>query len=128
MNNNSHNTTITQKKPKRKFNFIDFLIILVVVAIIGILIYVFSPWAHIEKLWTNNKVELTYFVEIKDVDIAYVESIKKDDGVINSVNKNSLGTVSGNSSPRISALRHSTGNRGPTVRRPCRCPRWRDGL
>lgn len=94
MNNSSHNTTVTQKKPKRKFNFIDFLIILVVVAIIGILIYVFSPWAHIEKLWTNNKVELTYFVEIKDVDIAYIESIKEGDGVINSVSKNSLGTVS----------------------------------
>ena len=94
MNNNSHNNTLTQKKPKRKFNFIDFLIILVVVAIIGILIYVFSPWAHIEKLWTNNKVELTYFVEIKDVDIAYIESIKEGDGVINSVSKNSLGTVS----------------------------------
>ena len=93
MNNNSLNTTITQKKPKRKFNFIDFLIILVVVAIIGVLIYVFSPWAQIEKLWTNNKVELTYFVEIKDVDIAYMESIKEGDGVINSVSKNSLGSV-----------------------------------
>lgn len=94
MNNTSHNSTIIQKKPKRKFNFIDFLIILVVVAIVGILIYVFSPWSHIEKLWTNNKVELTYFVEIKDVDIAYIESIKEGDGVINSVNKSSLGTVS----------------------------------
>ena len=94
MNNTSHNSTITQKKPKRKFNFIDFLIILVVVAIVGILIYVFSPWSQIEKLWTNNKVELTYFVEIKDVDIAYIESIKEGDGVINSVNKSSLGTVS----------------------------------
>ena len=94
MNNTSHNFTIIQKKPKRKFNFIDFLIILVVVAIVGILIYVFSPWSQIEKLWTNNKVELTYFVEIKDVDIAYIESIKEGDGVINSVNKSSLGTVS----------------------------------
>ena len=93
MNNTSHNSTIIQKKPKRKFNFIDFLIILVVVAIIGILIYVFSPWAHIEKLWTNNKVELTYSGERKDVDIAYIESIKEGDNVINSVSKSSLGTV-----------------------------------
>ena len=91
--NNTSNNTATQKKPKRKFNFIDFLVLLVVIAIIGILVYVFSPWSQIEKIWTNNKVELTYFVEIKDVDIAYMESINEGDSIVNSVNKNSLGTV-----------------------------------
>ena len=87
------NNTVA-KKAKRKFNFIDFLIVLVIIAILGIVIYVFSPWAQIEKLWSNDDVELTYFVEIKDVDIEYIDSIKEGDEIINSVNKNSLGTIS----------------------------------
>lgn len=93
MNNSSHNNIAKQRKPKRKFNFIDFLIVLVVIAILGVLVYVFSPWAQIEKLWTNNSVELTYYVEIKDVGIEYIDSIQEKDGVINAVTKNSLGSV-----------------------------------
>lgn len=93
MKNNSQNNTLTQKKHKRKFNFIDFLVLLVVLAIVGILIYVFSPWAHLEKLWTNNKIDLTYYVEIKDVDIDFVDNIKSGNQIINSTNKNALGSV-----------------------------------
>lgn len=87
------NNTATQRKHKKKFNFIDFLIVLVVIAIVGILIYLFSPWAQIEKLLSDDSVELTYYVEIKDVDIEYMDSIQEKDGVINAVNKNSLGSV-----------------------------------
>ena len=93
MNSNSHATPGVAKKAKRKFNFIDFLIVLVIVAILGIVIYVFSPWAQIEKLWSDNDVELTYFVEIKDVDIEYIDSIKEGDEIISSVTKSSLGTI-----------------------------------
>ena len=93
MNSNSHANTTVAKKAKRKFNFIDFLIVLVILAIIGIVVYVFSPWAQIEKLWANNKVEITYFVEIKDVDIEYIDSIKEGNEIINSVTKNSFGVI-----------------------------------
>lgn len=93
MNSNSHANTSVAKKAKRKFNFIDFLIVLIIVAILGIVIYVFSPWAQIEKLWSSSDVELTYFVEIKDVDIEYIDSIKEGDEMINSVTKSSLGTI-----------------------------------
>lgn len=93
MQTNSQNNTTSQRKPKRKFNFIDFLVFLVVIAIVGILVYVFSPWAHLEKLWVNNKIELAYYVEVKDVDINFVDNIKKGDQVINSITKNSLGSV-----------------------------------
>jgi hypothetical protein len=93
MNNNSHNTVGAVKNKKRKFNFIDFLIVLVIIAIVGIVIYVFSPWAQIEKLWSDDEVELTYFVEIKDVDIQYIDSIEEGNEIINSVTKSSLGTI-----------------------------------
>ena len=93
MNSNSHAKIGFAKKAKRKFNFIDFLIVLVIIAILGIVIYVFSPWGQIEKLWSDSDVELTYFVEIKDVDIEYIDSIKEGDEIINSVTKNSLGTI-----------------------------------
>lgn len=93
MNSVSHTTGKSEKRIKRKFNFIDFLVILVILAIVGIIIYVFSPWSRIEKLWSNDQVELTYFVEIKDVNPEDIDLIKSGDSVINSVTKNSLGTV-----------------------------------
>lgn len=94
MNNVSHTPGKSQKKAKRKFNFIDFLVVLVILALIGILIYVFSPWTHIEKIWSNSQTELTYFVEIKDVNPEDIDLIKSGDSVLNSVTKNSFGTVS----------------------------------
>ncbi len=93
MNNISNKISKSDKKVKRKFNFIDFLIVLVLIAVIGSLIYAFSPWTNIEKLWANNQTELTYFVEIKDVSPEYIDMIKNGDTVISSVTKNSLGTV-----------------------------------
>ena len=93
MNNIYNKISKSDKKVKRKFNFIDFLIVLVLIAVIGSLIYAFSPWTNIEKLWANNQTELTYFVEIKDVSPEYIDMIKSGDTVINSVTKNSLGTV-----------------------------------
>ena len=97
MNNNvSHNSGgASAKKKKRKFNIVDFFIVLISVMLIVVLIYAFSPWSQIQKLWNQNEVTLKYTVEIRGVDKAYGELIKKGDQVINSVNKNSLGKVSG---------------------------------
>lgn len=93
MNNANYGTTVTAKKKKKRFNFIDFIIILLIVAIIGVVVYLFSPWAQIEKLWTKDKAELTFFVEIKDVDIEFIDRIKEGDTVIDAVSKNSLGSI-----------------------------------
>lgn len=93
MNNISHTPMKHEKKKKRKFNFIDFMVVLVVLALLGSLIYLFSPWTHIEKIWSDSQVELMYFVEIKDVNPEDIELIKSGDAVINSVTKNSLGQV-----------------------------------
>lgn len=90
--NNIPQKTVAQKK-KRKFNFIDFLVVLVLITIVGAAFYVFSPWSKIEKLWSNNQREITYMVEIKDVNPEDIELIKAGDSVKNSVTKNPLGTV-----------------------------------
>lgn len=90
--NISHNGNSAVKK-KRRFNFIDFLIILLIVALIAVLIYAFSPWSQIKKLWASNEVILDYTVEIRGVDDEFVDLIKNGDSAINSVTKSSLGTV-----------------------------------
>ena len=93
MNNNGYGATVAVKKKKKKFNFIDFIIILLIVAIVGVVAYLFSPWAQIEKLWIKDKAELTFSLEIKDVEIEYIDMIKQGDTVVDAVTKNSLGSV-----------------------------------
>jgi hypothetical protein len=93
MNNIPHKPVAQEKKSKRKFNFIDFLVVLVIITVIGIAFYIFSPWSRIEKLWSNNQVEITYLVEINDVNPEDIELIKVGDPVKNSVTKNPLGTI-----------------------------------
>lgn len=107
MNNNniSHNQGGTSvKKKKRKFNIVDFFIALIAVMIIVVLVYAFSPWSQIQKLWNQNEISLQYTVEIRGVDEQFSDLIKKGDQAINSVNKNSLGTVSGIESVEISKV------------------------
>ena len=96
MNNNNiqpvnNGNAVTKKK--RKFNFIDFLILLLIVALVGTLIYAFSPWSQLKRLWTANETSIQYVVEIKGVDAEFITLIENGDSVINSVTKSSLGTV-----------------------------------
>ena len=93
MSNITHKPAAQEKKNKRKFNFIDFLVVLVIITVIGIAFYLFSPWSKIEKLWSDNQVEITYLVEIKNVNPEDIDLIKAGDSVKNSVTKNPLGTV-----------------------------------
>lgn len=97
MNKNS------MKKEKRKFNIIDFFIFLIILAVIAALVYAFSPWSQIKKLWKTNEVTFKYAVELKEVDDGFINLIKAGDTVINSVTKNSLGTVD-----RIGTISKST--------------------
>ena len=95
MNNNiSPNTNRNAaKKPKKKFNVIDFFILLIILAVVAALVYAFSPWSQIQKLWKPNQTTFQYAVELKEVDGEFINLIKAGDSVINSVNKNSMGTV-----------------------------------
>ena len=92
MNNTPIKNKNTDKK-KRKFNLIDFLIVLAVLAIIFVVIYVVSPWSQINNIFNASEVSLTYTVKLSNVDSELVDLIKQGDEVVDSVSKNSLGRV-----------------------------------
>ena len=91
-----NNTPIKNKTPdkkKRKFNIIDFLIILAILAIIFVVIYVVSPWSQINNIFNASEKELIYTVKLENVDEELISLIKQGDEVIDSVSKSSLGKV-----------------------------------
>lgn len=91
--NNTNNSTVNQKKTKRKFNIIDFLVLILVAAIIGLAIYAVVHWSNIKSLWASDTVSLTYAVEFRGVDQEFIDNISKDNTVTDAVSKNPLGTV-----------------------------------
>ncbi len=96
MNNNispTQNNIPTPNKKKRRFNFIDFLIILLILSFIALLIYSFSPFSRLSELLNTETVELTYVVELRNVDTDFIDFVEVNDNVINANTKSSLGTV-----------------------------------
>lgn len=84
---------IRQKGNGGKFNIIDFLLIVVVLLIVGALIYVFLPSSMIRNITADKKVNIDYAIEILGVDEEFIDNIHEEDTVLDSVSKNSLGTV-----------------------------------
>ncbi len=78
----------------KRFNFIDFLIILAVVLLAAIVINMFFPvsWFNIFDKNSSSR-EIQYTVEFMAVDEALIEKIKENDNVVDSVSKYTLGTV-----------------------------------
>lgn len=94
MNNNVTNNSATkQKKIKRKFNIIDFLVLVIILAVIGVSIYAVVSWSNIKSLWSTSTVDLQYTVEFRGVDQAFIDKIKEGDTVTDAVSKNQLGIV-----------------------------------
>ena len=125
MNNASHN--VRKKANRKKFNFIDFLVVLIILAAVAALIYLFSPWSKIEKLWNNDEVELTYFIEIKDVPPEYIDHIKSGDTVLDSVTKNSLGKISDVSYKASYVYEYTTDDNGKVICSQVNSPTQKDG-
>ena len=94
MNNNTANSSaVKQKKIKRKFNIIDFLVLIIILAIISVSIYAIFSWSDIKSLWSTSTVDLQYTVELRGVDKEFINNIKIGDEVTDAVSKNQLGTV-----------------------------------
>ena len=94
MNDKIENTTDKVKKKKRVyFNFIDLVLILLIVALIGALVYIFSPVSWIRDLMQDHEKTIQYTVELQNVDEAYLNLIKENDIVGNAVTKDNIGTV-----------------------------------
>lgn len=88
------NTAAGAKTPrsKRRFNFIDVLIILAIVLLGAIVVNLFLPEA-IFKSSKNTTREIQYTVEFVGVDEAFIDKIKENDNAIDSVSKYSVGKV-----------------------------------
>ena len=106
MNNNINKVDIKEKK-KHKFNIVDFFILLLVVAIIGTAIYAVFSWSDIKALWSTSSKKIEYIIELRGVDDEFINNIKENDTVIDSVSKNQLGKVkSVNSNEHYSVLNY----------------------
>ena len=81
------------EKKERKFNFVDFLLIVLILAIIGAAVYLFTSGAFFKLKGADQEGTMIYTVEIQGVSSDYLNQIKENDVVVNSVTKNTLGTV-----------------------------------
>ena len=81
------------KGKKGRFNFIDLVLILLAVAIIATLFYVFSPDSIIRDWLKKEEKNIRYTIEFVNIDEQYIDYIKKNDTVSDSVTKGNLGTV-----------------------------------
>ena len=85
-------TAIVKKKAYR-FNFLDVLLILLALGVIFIAINIISPMPFIKNLQADSDHTIEYTVEFIGVDEDFLDAIKENDAVMDSVSKNSLGTV-----------------------------------
>lgn len=95
MNNANSGSTSSVKKKKfsGRFNFIDFILIVIVLLVIATVIYVFAPFSRLRDMTSSQSVTVQYTVEILGVEEAFIEKIKENDFVIDSVSKSGMGTV-----------------------------------
>lgn len=80
-------------RPRRRFNFIDFLLILFVLAIVFVAVNVVSPMSIIDKLKSDTKHTIQYTVEFTGVSAEHLDKIKEADTVVDAVSKQNLGSV-----------------------------------
>jgi hypothetical protein len=102
---NENNTVVTKiqkndkksDKKKGKFNFIDFLLILIAALLVVAIVYVFLPSSWIKGMFADKSVDIEYSIEIIGVDQEFIDSldkyIKENDIVIDGVSKANIGTV-----------------------------------
>ena len=93
MNNSVNQASVSKKKKSGRFNFIDLIFVLIILLAIATLVYIFSPVSFIEGLVNNESRTVQYTVEISKVDEDFINKIKENDTVVDSVSKNTIGTV-----------------------------------
>ena len=91
MKKNNTATRVRAPKSRRRFNFIDLLIILAIVLLGAIVVNLFFPNSVFKSKQT--KQEIHYTVEFVGVDETLIEKIKENDTAIDSVSKYSVGNV-----------------------------------
>ena len=96
----------TAKKAKKRrvgFNFIDFLLVVVILAAITLALIYLVPGLN-DRMTSTGKTEITYVLEFRGVDSEFIANIQNGDGVY-SVNKNfQIGTVKSVATDSYSSL------------------------
>ena len=87
------NESAVAKKKAYRFNFLDVLLILLALLVVFVAINIISPMPFIKKLQSDSSHTIEYTVEFIGVDEDFINTIKENDKVMDSVSKNSLGTV-----------------------------------
>ena len=94
-----------EKKRRNGFNFVDLTLIVVLMVLVAVLVYVFSPVSWVNDLLQGKEKTINYTVEFTNVDATFVNSvidgeggaiiefINEGDDVIDSVTKSSIGKV-----------------------------------
>ena len=90
---NEINESKVAKKKTYRFNILDVLLILLVIGVVFVAINIVSPMSFIKKLQADSSHTIEYTVEFIGVDEDFLDTIKENDNVMDSVSKNSLGTV-----------------------------------
>lgn len=93
MNENINVNVSTKKKRKIHFNLIDFLLIIIALMLVFVLVYVFLPNSFVRGLFADHSVDVEYSIEFKGVDESFLECIRENDVVIDSVSKCEIGNV-----------------------------------
>ena len=91
MKNNNTAAGARAPKSRRRFNFIDLLIILAIVLLGAIVVNLFFPDSVFKSKQTREEIQ--YTVEFVGVDEELVNKIKENDTAIDSVSKYSVGSV-----------------------------------
>ena len=85
-------TTRTKGSKEGRFNFVDFFLLLIIVAMIAALVIYIVPGLS-EKLIDRDENEITFTIEFKGVDEAFVSNISIGDSIHDSSKNYQLGRV-----------------------------------
>jgi len=81
------------KSKRRGFNFIDFLLLLMVALMIFLAVYVIKPVSLFQRYTKQNVYTVEYTVEFEAVDVAFIDKVSAGDTCIDSVSKSDIGEV-----------------------------------
>ena len=84
----------TNKKKNGRFNFVDFLLIVVLLLVIAVVIYMFAPFSKLRTWMNQEQKSIEYTIEIIGVEQEFINKIKENDIVVDSISKNTVGKVS----------------------------------
>ena len=90
---NKQTKTTSSAANKKRFNFVDVALILLIIGFILTLVYLFSPISRVKKYGKIQEKNIEYTIEIIGVDKTFIENIKEGDTAIDSVSKTNIGTV-----------------------------------